>query len=77
MNSEDTPPSGLSGTLKLIAILFILVLATLAVLMVLDVLPRSIFSDTAGKLIALAGIAAVTSVAIWAVAGRARDGDRK
>jgi hypothetical protein len=77
MTPDDTPPAGLPGTIKLIAILFVLVLAILAVLMVLDVLPRSIFSDTAGKLIALAGIAAVTSVAIWAIAGRARDGDRK
>jgi hypothetical protein len=77
MSSEDTPPAGLPGTPKLIAILVILVLAALAGLMVLDLLPRSIFSDTAGKLIALAGIAAVTSFAIWAIAGRAHGGDRE
>jgi hypothetical protein len=72
MTSDDKSGTGFSGTLKLIAILIVLAIALLAVLLVFDVIPRSVFSDTAGKLIALAGIGALVSVAIWAISGRSK-----
>lgn len=71
MAPDDTPRAGLPGTLKLIATLMVLALAALAGLLVLDVIPRETFRDMAGKLLALAGIAAVAALAIWAMAGRA------
>lgn len=74
MGSDDTPRAGLPGTLKLIATLMVLALAALASLLVLDVIPRETFRDMAGKLLALAGIAVVAALAIWAMTGRADKG---
>ncbi len=55
---------GLSGSLRLLAILSVLVLAALAILFVLDVIPREQFADAASKVFSLLGIAAVTVLAI-------------
>jgi len=67
MNLEPEKPSGIrvvSGTARVFASLAILALAGIAILVVLDVIPREAFADVAGKTAMVAGICAVTAVAI-------------
>jgi len=54
----------LSGTARVFASLAILVLASIAILVVLDVIPREAFAEIAGKTAMVAGICAVSAVAI-------------
>jgi len=58
---------GLGGTLRLLAVLAVLVLAALAGLLLFDVIPREQLADTATKVFALLGIAAVAAVALGAL----------
>jgi hypothetical protein len=67
MNLEPEKPSGIrafSGTARVFASLAVLALAGIAILVVLDVIPREAFADVAGKTAMVAGICAVTAVAI-------------
>lgn len=59
--------TGLSGSLRLLAMLAVLVLAALASLLVFDVIPREQLAETATKVFALLGIAVVTVVALGAL----------
>jgi hypothetical protein len=67
MNLEPDKPSGIrasSGTARVFATLTILALAAVAILVVLDVIPREAFAEVAGKTAMVAGICAVSAVAI-------------
>jgi hypothetical protein len=67
MNLEPQKPSEIratSGVARTFASLVILVLASLAILVVLDVIPRSAFAEVAGKTAMIAGICALSVVAI-------------
>lgn len=59
--------SGLSGSLRVIAGMAILALAVLASLLVLDVIPHSMFSDLAGKILLLVLVVALATAALWVV----------
>ena len=67
MNLEPQKTSEIranSGVARVFASLAILALATLAILVVLDVIPRSAFAEMAGKTAMIAGICALSVVAI-------------
>jgi len=53
-----------SGVARVLASVAILVLAAITILVVLDVIPRSAFSEMAGKVAAVAGVCAVAALAI-------------
>jgi putative effector of murein hydrolase LrgA (UPF0299 family) len=56
--------SGLTGTLKLIAVVAVLGLALLAGLLVLDVIPRESFKEFSTKLLSVMAIVGLASAAI-------------
>jgi len=56
-------PVGLTGPLRLGAILLIFSIAALGVLVVLDVIPRSVFADWAGKIAMAGGIIVLAALA--------------
>jgi len=63
--AEEGPPSrGLSGTLKLIAIVAMLAVAGLAILLVLGVVSPDSFKTITTRLLAVVGIVAALSVAV-------------
>jgi len=60
---ETTSPSGTSsflGIVRVVAALAVVLLGSIAALVVLDVLPRSVLSEFAMKILLVAGITAVT-----------------
>jgi len=59
-----------SGTARVLASLVILALAAIAILVVLDVIPREAFAEVAGKTAMIAGICAISVVAIGFLAKR-------
>jgi hypothetical protein len=69
-NSEESRPSGFSGTLRAVAALCVLVLAATGVLVVLEVIPRSTFADVGGKILMVGGIALVSVVALGLLSKR-------
>lgn len=62
--SADATPRGLSGSLRLVAVSCVLALALTGILVVLEVIPRSVFTDVGGKVLAVGGIALVTTIAL-------------
>jgi hypothetical protein len=75
LESPPSPnPAGLGGTLRVLATLLIAGLATLGILVVLGIVPRAALGEWAGRLAAVAGIAALAIAAIVGVlrAGRGR-----
>ena len=63
----DTPnarPSGLVGTIKLLAASGIILVAGLAVLVVLDVIPGQVFGELAEKALLVTSIVMLASAAI-------------
>lgn len=74
MASDPTPNTGLSGTLKLVAMFAVLALATLAGLLVLEVIPRAAFTELLGKTVLLALIAALAVFAIGMLMRSGRGG---
>ncbi len=64
MATNPTPNTGLSATLKLIAMFAVLALATLAGLLVLEVIPRAAFTELLGKTVLLTLIVALAVFAI-------------
>jgi hypothetical protein len=65
---------GLSGTLRLLAMVLIAGLATFAVLGVLGVLPQGLLQDYAGKTVAVAAIVGVAIAVIALVLRTGRGG---
>jgi hypothetical protein len=65
MNQPEPSPSGLAGSLKVIAGLAVMALAVLAALFVLEVIPHSIFQELLGKVMLLLLIAALAAAALW------------
>jgi hypothetical protein len=59
-----------SGTARLLASLVIVALAVLTILVVLDVIPRSAFTEMAGKTAMVAGVCVVSVFAIGLLARR-------
>lgn len=73
MNLEPEKPSEIrntSGTARLFVTLAVLALAALGILVVLEVIPREAFAQVAGKTAMIAGICAVSAVAIGLLARR-------
>lgn len=64
---------GVGGSLRLVGLFAVLCLAALATLFVFDAIPREELADTAVKVFALLGIAAVTVVAAAALLGGRRE----
>lgn len=60
----ESSGQGAAGIARLIAVLSVILLATVGILMVLDVIPRSVFGEFTAKLLAVAGIALVSGIAI-------------
>lgn len=60
----DTEVRTQSGVARTLASLTIMVLATITILVVLEVIPRSAFAALAGKTAMIAGICAITALAI-------------
>ena len=63
---SDAPESrsGLFNVLRFIAVLAVLALALLAVLVVLDIVPRNAFAELSTRIVLLASVVALASVAI-------------
>ena len=59
--------SGISGTLRLIAMALIIAFAVIAAGILLEVISMTALAAVSAKLIALGGIALATSVVIWAL----------
>jgi hypothetical protein len=74
MASDPTPNTGLSGTLKLVAMFAVLALATLAGLLVLEVIPRAAFTELLAKVVLLALIVALAVFAIGMLMRSGRSG---
>jgi hypothetical protein len=53
-----------SGTARVLATVTILALAAITILVVLEVIPRSAFAEVAGKTALIAGVCAVSVLAI-------------
>ena len=53
-----------SGVAKVLASITILALAAITILVVLEVIPRSAFTEMAGKTALIAGVCAVSALAI-------------
>ena len=62
--------SGGGGTVRAIASACIVVLAVVGILVVLDVIPRSLFAEVGGKVLAVAGIVLLASLAVGLVSRR-------
>ena len=62
--SVESSSSGGAGVARLIAVLSVVTLAAVGILMVLEIIPRSVFGEFSAKLLAVAGIALVSGVAI-------------
>jgi hypothetical protein len=69
-NTNDSKPTGFSGSLRALAALCVLLLATVGVLVVLEVIPRSAFAEVGGKILAVGGIGLVAAVAIGLLSRR-------
>jgi hypothetical protein len=69
-SSPETPSRGLSGSLRVLGALCVIALAVLGVLVVLEVIPRSAFTDVGAKIVAVAAIAVVTTLALGLLARR-------
>jgi len=59
-----------SGVARVLASLIILVLAALTILVVLEVIPRSAFTEMAGKTAMIAGVCAIAVLAIGLLSRR-------
>jgi hypothetical protein len=68
--NQPAPGGGLGGSLRVVAGLCVLLLAGLGALMVLEVIPRSAFSEMAGKVAAVGGITVVAALAIGLLSRR-------
>jgi hypothetical protein len=66
----EASPRGLSGSLRTLAGLCVLALALSATLVVLEVIPRSAFAELGGKVLAVGGIALVTTLVLGLLARR-------
>lgn len=69
-NANESKSSGVSGSLRGIAALCVLVLAVTGVLVVLEVIPRSVFAEVGGKVLAVGGIGLVAALAIGLLSKR-------
>jgi hypothetical protein len=69
-NPELPSASGAGGTLRAIASACIVLLAVLGILVVLEVIPRSLFAAMGGKVLAVAGIVLLASLAVGLVSRR-------
>lgn len=69
-NPTESKGAGFSGSLRAIASLCVLALAATGVLVVLEVIPRSVFADVGGKVLAIGGIGLVAALAIGLLAKR-------
>ncbi len=70
-NPEVNPPaSAAGGSLRAIASGCIVLLAVLGILVVLDVIPRSLFAELGGKVLAVGGIVLVAALAVGLVSRR-------
>ena len=63
-DKPQTRPSGLAGTIKLLAASVIVLVAGLALLVVLDIIPGEVFGELAEKALLVASIVMLASVAI-------------
>jgi hypothetical protein len=61
-NESDIRTHG--GVARVLASLTILALAAITILVVLDVIPRSAFTDMAGKIALIAGVCVISALAI-------------
>lgn len=59
-----------SGTARVLASLVIVALAVITILVVLDVIPRSAFTEMAGKTAMIAGVCVVSALAIGLLSRR-------
>jgi CBS domain containing-hemolysin-like protein len=59
-----------SGVARVLASLVILALATLTILVVLEIIPRSAFTEMAGKTAMIAGVCVVSVLAIGLLSKR-------
>jgi hypothetical protein len=62
--------SGAGGSMRAIASACIVLLAVLGILVVLDVIPRSLFAEMGGKVLAVGGIVLLASLAVALVSRR-------
>ena len=65
-----TPASGTGGSVRAIASACIVLLAVLGILVVLDVIPRSLFAEMGGKVLAVGGIVLVAALAVGLISRR-------
>ena len=68
--NQPAPGGGLGGTLRVVAGLCVVLLAGIGALVVLEVIPRSAFSEMAGKVAAVGGITVVAALAIGLLSRR-------
>ncbi len=73
-DTRELHSSGVGGALKLVALMAVLALAVLGSFVVLDVLPRAAFAEVSVKVLSLAAIAGLTSVAVWVLMRAGRRG---
>ncbi len=74
MNLEPRNPESeirnYGGTARVLASLCVIILAALTILVVLDVIPRSAFTEIAGKTALIAGVCVVSALAIGLLSRR-------
>ncbi|MFO1504541.1 MAG: hypothetical protein U1F39_12115 [Steroidobacteraceae bacterium] len=66
----DTPAASGGGAMRAVASGCIVVLALLGILVVLDVIPRSVFAEMGGKVLAVGGIVLVAALAVGLLSRR-------
>ena len=67
---NDTGIHAHSGVARVLASLTILALAAITILVVLEVIPRSAFTEIAGKTALIAGVCLVSAIAIGLLSKR-------
>ncbi|MFO1320544.1 MAG: hypothetical protein U1F52_13085 [Burkholderiales bacterium] len=61
---DGARPSGLAGSLRMLAALAVMLLGGVAILLVLDVIPREVFGEIVSKAVASVAILAVVAGAV-------------
>jgi hypothetical protein len=69
-NPELPTASGAGGSMRAVASACIILLAVLGILVVMDVIPRSLFAEMGGKVLAVGGIVLLASLAVALVSRR-------
>lgn len=66
----QTSSGGAGGSVRAVASVCIVLLALLGALVVLEIIPRSLFAEAGGKILAVGGIVVVAALAVGLISRR-------